>query len=240
MIELLCVICKSNLRLQIDGEYYDVGPISDNFILSVSFKPSHSAHSLLERKKNMDAKQRKLAIVTSLGKKYSGMVDVPSENFRTTDLLNSSNIFWKSPNLKCYDSAIFMSDVRLFLDGTAIYKKFDFIQIKISDIIYFYDDIEGIGDEMEKKRASTMVRQTNEDAQTVNIITKQVANSFYDITGRFFGLFKKKSKDNFVPLTQANIVEICRRQDKWVQKKVKLPHNFICVSNNHIESVTFL
>jgi hypothetical protein len=24
-----------------------------------------------------------------------------------------------------------------------------------------------------------------------------------------------------------------------VQKKVKLPHNFICVSNNHIESVTF-
>jgi hypothetical protein len=187
----------------------------------------------------MDAKQRKLAIVTSLGKKYSGMVDVPSETFRTADLLNSSNIFWKNPNLKCYDNAIFMSDVRLFLDDTAIYKKFDFIQIKLSDIIYFYDDIEGIGDEMEKKRASTMVRQTNEDVQTVNIITKQVANSFYDITGRFFGLFKKKSKDNFIPLTQANIVEIYRKQDKWVQKKVKLPHNFICVSNNHIESVTF-
>lgn len=187
----------------------------------------------------MDAKQRKLAIVTSLGKKYSGMVDVPSETFRTTDLLNSSHIFWKSPNLKCYDNAIFMSDVRLILDDTAVYKKFDFIQVKLSDIIYFYDDIEGIGDEMEKKRASTMVRQTNEEVQSVNIITKQVANSFYDITGRFFGLFKKKSKDNFIPLTQANIVEIYRKQDKWAQKKVKLPHNFICVSNNHIESVTF-
>ncbi len=98
----------------------------------------------------MDAKQRKLAIVTSLGKKYSGMVDVPSETFRTTDLLNSSNIFWKSPNLKCYDNAIFMSDVRLFLDDTAVYKKFDFTQVKLSNIIYFYDDIEGIGDEMEK------------------------------------------------------------------------------------------
>lgn len=187
----------------------------------------------------MDAKQRKLAIVTSLGKKYSGMVDVPSETFRTTDLLNSSNIFWKSPNLKCYDNAVFMNDVRLFLDETAMYKKFDSIQIKLSDIIYFYDDIEGIGDEMEKKRASTMVRQTDDDVQTVNIITKQVANSFYDITGRFFGLFKKKSKDNFIPLTQANIVEIYRKQDKWVKKKVKLPHNFICVSNSHIESVTF-
>lgn len=187
----------------------------------------------------MEAKQRKLAIVTSLGKKYSGMVDVPSDTFRTTDLLNSSNIFWKNPNLKCYDKAIFMSDARLFLDDTAVYKKFDAIQIKLSDIIYFYDDIEGLCDEMEKKRATTMVRQTNEEVQTVNIITKQVSDSFYDITGIFFGLFKKKSKDNFIPLTQANIVEICRKQDKWVQKKVNLPHGFICVSNNHIESVTF-
>lgn len=187
----------------------------------------------------MDTKQRKLAIVTSLGKKYSGMVDVPNETFRTTDLLNSSNIFWKSPNLKCYDNAIFMSDVRLFLDDTAVYKKFDSIQIKISEIIYFYDEIKEIGDEMEKKRASTIVRQTNEDVQAVNIITKQVANSFYDVNGIFFGLFKKKSNDNFIPLTQANIVEIYKKKDKWVQKKVKLPHNFICVSNNHIESVTF-
>ena len=83
-----------------------------------------------------------------------------------------------------------------------------------------------------------MVRQTNEGVQTVNIITKQVANSFYDITGRFFGLFKKKSNDNFIPLTQANIVEIYRNQDKWVRKKVEIPHNFICVGNNQIESVT--
>ena len=92
---------------------------------------------------------------------------------------------------------------------------------------------------MEKKRAATMSRQTNEGAQTVNIITKQVANSFYDVNGIFFGLFKKKSNDNFIPLTQVNIVEIFKKQEKWMQKKVKLPHNFICVSNNHIESVTF-
>lgn len=187
----------------------------------------------------MEPIQRRLAIITSLGKKYSGMIDVPSDTFRTTDLLNSANIFWRNPNLKCYDNAIFMNDVRLFLDDTAVYKKYGTIQIKISDIIYFYDEIEVIGDEMEKKRASTMVKQSNEDVQTVNIITRMVANSFYDITGVFFGLFKKKSKDNFIPLTQAGIVEIYRKQDKWVQKKLKLPHNFICVSNNHIESVAF-
>lgn len=187
----------------------------------------------------MDVKPRKLWLVTSFGKKYSGMVDVPGEAFRTTDLLNSSNIFWKNPNLKCYDNAIFMSDAQLFLDDRSMYKKFDSIQIKISDIIYCYDDIEEIGDEMEKKRATTMVRQTNDEAQTVNIITAQVANSFYDITGRFFGLFKKKSRENFISLTEARIVEIYKNQDKWMQKKVKLPHDFICVGNNHIESVTF-
>jgi hypothetical protein len=187
----------------------------------------------------MEAKQRKLAFVTLLGKKYSGMVDVPSDTFRTTDLLNSSNLFWKNPNEKCYDNAILMQDVRLFLDDTAVYKKFDKIQIKLSDIIYLYDDIEGIGDEMEKKRASVMVQQTQEGAQTINIIIRQAANSFYDITGLFYGLFKKKSKDKFIPLTQANIVEIYRKEDKWIRKQVKLPHNFICINNEHIESVSF-
>ena len=46
----------------------------------------------------MEADQRKVAIVTFLGKKYSGYVDVPNANFRTTDLLNSANIYWKNPN----------------------------------------------------------------------------------------------------------------------------------------------
>ena len=79
----------------------------------------------------MEAKQRKVAVITSLGKKYSGTVDVPNENFRTTDLFNSSNIFWRNPNLKCYDNAIFMSDVQLFLNDATVYKKFDSIQIKL-------------------------------------------------------------------------------------------------------------
>lgn len=187
----------------------------------------------------MEAKQRKLIIVTSLGKKYSGMVDVPSETFRTTDLLNSSNIFWKNPNQKCYDNVIFMSNVQLSLGDTGVYKRFDSIQVKLSEIIYFYDEIENVGDEIERKRATTMVKQSNEEAQTVNIITRQAGNLFYDITGIFFGLFKKKSKDNFISLTKANILMIYREQDKWMQKKIKLPHNFICVSNTHIESLTF-
>lgn len=186
----------------------------------------------------MDSNQRKLAIVTSLGKRYSGVVDVPNPQFRTTDLLNSANVFWKNPNEKCFDNAIMMHDVKLVLDDKAIYQQFEKIQIKLSEIFYFYDDSADIGNEMEKKRAATMVKQTQEKAQTINIITKHVAKSFYHITGSFYGLFKKKSKDKFVPITQASIVEIFKKQDKWAKRAVHLPHNFIGVSNQHIESIT--
>lgn len=185
----------------------------------------------------MDAEQRKIAIVTTLGKKYSGMIDIPNAALRTTDLLNSANIFWKNPNERCYDNAILMYDVSLFIDDLSVYKKFEKIQIKLSEVFYFYDDFQTIGDAMEKIRASTMIKKTQEKVQTVNIISIVVANSFFDITGSFYGLFKKKSKDKFLPLTNASMVEIYRKQDKWFKKEVKLPHKFIGVSNRHIEAL---
>ncbi len=187
----------------------------------------------------MEANQRKLAIITSMGKKYSGLVDVPNKSFRSTDLLNSANIFWRNPNEKCYDNAILMYDVSMYLNEKTVYKRYDKIQVKLSEIVYFYDDIMGIGDAMEKKRATTMIKQTQENAQTVNIITQEVANSFYDITGIFYGLFKKKSKDKFVPITQVSIFEVCRLPDKWIRRQINIPHDFICISNQHIEAVLF-
>ena len=93
----------------------------------------------------MTSTQRKVAIITSLGKKYSGLIDIPNDTFRTTDLFNSSHIYWKDPNKKCYDDTILMNDVRLFIDNKAVYKSFDTIQIKRSEIIYLYDDIQKIG-----------------------------------------------------------------------------------------------
>jgi hypothetical protein len=181
--------------------------------------------------------QRKLAIMTSMGKKYSGMVDVPTDSFRTTDLLNSANIFWRNPNEKCYENAIMMYDAHLFLGETMVYKTFEKIQIKLSEIFYFYDEIEMLGDEMEKKRATTMTQNIMEKAQRAHIITKMVANSFYDISGLFFGMFRKKSKDNFVPLTKVTLMEIFKKDGRWTKKELKFPHSFIGVSNTHIESI---
>jgi len=186
----------------------------------------------------MEAAQRKIGIITSLGKKYSGMIDIPNDNFRTTDLFNSTHLYWKNPNMKCYDDAIFLREVSLFIDDKTIYKKFDAIQIKVSEIIFLYDEIATLCDENEKQRASVMTKQVQESRQKINFITGQVANSFYDITGIFSGMFLKKSKDKFVPLTQATVTEVYKSKGKWFQKTLNLPHGFLCVSNSYIESAT--
>ena len=182
--------------------------------------------------------QRKIAIVTALGKKYSGLIDIPNTSLRTTDLLNSSNIFWANPTEKCYENTILMYDAQLMLHNTALYRRFDKIQIKIDEIICFYDEEQSMGDEKEKKRASTMVENTQEKPRVVNIITCAGANSFYVIKGSFYGLFRKKSHDKFLPLTEASATEIFKKENKWVKKELTLPHNFIGVSNAHVESAT--
>ena len=63
-----------------------------------------------------------------------------------------------------------------------------------------------------------------------------VANSFYDIEGVFHGLFKKKSKDKFIPLTDVEILEVYKRQDRWKKKRIAIPNKFIAIGNGHIES----
>ena len=182
--------------------------------------------------------QRKIGIVTSLGKQYNGLIDIPNAALRTTDLFNSSNIYWKDPNEKCFDNAILLRDARIIIDGATVYRKFDKIQVKLPEVFYFYDDFHSIGDAKEKKRAACMIKKTREKAQVVNMITRVVANSFYDITGVFYGLFKKKSNDKFIPLTDVKMLEIYNKQGKWFQREVNLPHKFIGISNLYIESAT--
>ena len=184
------------------------------------------------------AEERKIVMVTSMGKKFRGFVDIPNASLRTTDLLNSANIFWKDPSEKCFENAVLMHNVQLVLDETSVCSKFDTLQVKLSEIIYFHDDLETIGDEKEKMRASTMVQKTKENIQRVTIVTTEVSNSFYNISGTFFGLFKKKSNDKFIPLTDVAITEIYKKEGKWFQRQIELPHKFICISTSHIEAMT--
>lgn len=183
------------------------------------------------------AEKRKVVMVTSLGKVYRGMVDVPNAGYRTTDLFNSSSIFWKDPSKKCFENSILFHDVQMLIGGAAISVRFDALQVKISEIVYFYDDQQSITDSKEKMRASSMVQKAKETTQTIDIITIPVANSFYHLTGTFFGLFKKKSNDKFIPLTGVKLTEIYQKTGKWYQKTVDLPHKFVGISTRHIEAL---
>lgn len=183
------------------------------------------------------AEQRSVVVVSSLGKMYKGLVDVPNETYRTTDLFNSASIYWRDSTQKCFENAVLFRDVKMVIGGSAISVKFDQLQIKLSEILYFYDDLEKISDEKEKMRATSMTRKSKEESQSVDIITTEVANSFYHLTGTFFGLFKKKSNDRFIPLTDVKLTEIYHKGDKWFQRQVQLPHKFIGVSTRHIEAM---
>lgn len=184
------------------------------------------------------ADKRKVVIVTSMGKRFNGYIYLPNSSLRTTDLLNSPNVYWKDPSEKCFENAIQIYDVQLVVDEATVCARFDKIQVKLSEVIYFYDDQASIGDEKEKLRATAMVQKTQESAQQVRIITTEVSNSFYNIKGTFYGLFKKKSNDKFIPITDVSITEIYKKENKWFQKTIELPHKFICISTSHIEATT--
>ena len=186
----------------------------------------------------MDNLQRKLTVVTTLGKRYSGLVDIPSPTFRTTDLFNSVYTFWKNPNEKCFDDSIMLHDAQLLLDDTSAYRHFHKIQIRIPEVFVFFDDSPTVSDQSEKKRATSAARLTHDDSHRVTIITRQVANSFYEVTGTYFGLLRQRAKEKFISLTQAKIVEIIKKPDKWKQKPINLPHGFISVSGDHVEAIT--
>jgi len=183
------------------------------------------------------AHERQVVLVTSLDRKYSGKVDIPNPTLRTTDLLNSGSVYWKDPSEKCFENAILLHDVQLNLGDSAVSVRFDKIQVKLSEVIYFYDDLQSITDENEKMRAATMVQKAKEQSQVVNIITTEVSQSFYNMTGVFYGLFKKKSNDKFIPLTEVKLIEIYKKEGKWFQREVELPYRFIGISTSHIESV---
>ncbi|MEN8134664.1 MAG: hypothetical protein ABFS18_03895 [Thermodesulfobacteriota bacterium] len=179
--------------------------------------------------------RRKLTIFTP-GKIYTGEIDVPNPLLRTTDLLNSASLYWKDPAQKSFSDGLLMSDVVLSIDGIEKYQTFETIQIRQPNIIFFHDGFAELGNSEEKERAEKLTEKAHEEKKTIHLLTKVRVNSFFDMQGTFHGLFKSKSNQNYIPISDVVMHEIIRLQDKWVKRKVKLANNFIGVNSNYIES----
>jgi len=186
----------------------------------------------------MEASYRKITVFTP-GKQYSGEVALPNATLRTTDLLNSATLYWKDPTEKTFNDALMMFNVTISIDGIKEFQKFDRIQIRQPNIIFYHDDFTEMGSVEEKKRADVLKKKSHEEEKSIHLITKVRVNSFYDIKGTFFGLFKSKSIQKYIPISNVVIYEIIRHQGKWAKRKLELSNNFVGVNTSYIEASTF-
>lgn len=171
-------------------------------------------------------------------KRYIGKMDLQNEGMRTLDLLNSSNLYWKDPKDKSFNDSILLHDGLIEVAGGKKLTKFNNLQIRLSDIIFFTDNLSSSGSDTEKKRAETLSNKSSEKKSHVKIITRMCGDSFYIIRGSFFGLFKNKSQQRFLPLTKPSVKEILRTGADWSGKEIDVGQSFIGLSINHIESCT--
>ena len=182
--------------------------------------------------------QRSVTVFTP-GKTYSGYVDVPNESLRSIDLFNSANIYWKDPAEKSFEDALLIRDATVILEGNIKLCKMTRVQVRLLDVIFFFDALDDSGDRLEKIRAATLKTRSGEDTSSVTIITNTRANCFYFISGIFYGLFKSKSKQRFIALTQPAVTAVLLAEDGWQKKKIALPGSFVGVSTRHVEACSF-
>ena len=169
-------------------------------------------------------------------KKYSGNLEVQNPGMRTLDLMNSSNIYWKNPSDKSFNDALLLHDVSVEVLGGQVLNRYETLQLRIGDILFFSDELSVSGDETEKKRARAISQKTNEKPSGLEIITRMRGDSFYLVKGFFYGLFRNKSQQRFIPLMASAIFEVTRTGEKWQTTKLDIGNTFIGMSTVHIEA----
>ncbi len=182
-----------------------------------------------------DSIQRQIILYTP-NKRYSGKVDLKNDGIRTIDQLNSSTIYWKNPAEKSFNDAILLYDVDVSVHGADKLTSFKKLQLRLTDIIFFTDQLQSSGDFAEKLRAQTLSAKAKDELAKAKIITEMRGDSFFFIFGTFHGLFKNKTKQRFFPLTDVKVYEIIRTGGKWERIELDLGNSFIGLSSEHIES----
>jgi hypothetical protein len=182
---------------------------------------------------------RRIVIITSLGKRYEGNIDLPSLNFRTSDLLNSSTVYWKQPSRKYLENSIMLSNVNLSFNGNKEYRKFDLIQIRIPEIVVFFDSLGISGYHCEKMRAANLQLGSSDSARNVHIITSKISNSFYTVSGTIHGAARQKMNRLFVPVSDAVIAEVrLDESSDFKENPVDLPNSFLGINTRYIEALS--
>ena len=183
----------------------------------------------------LEQPKRQVAFYTP-NKLYRGKIDIQNGDMRTLDLLNSSAIYWKNPKNKSFTDSIMLYDAIVELQGNIKLSEFDMLQLRMADIIFFSDSLGTTGSATEKIRAEVLSKKSSEKESRVKIITRMRGDAFYMIVGTFFGLFRNKSQQRFLPIMKPKVREIVRTGADWQKKEIEVSNSFIGLSTVHIEA----
>ena len=171
------------------------------------------------------------------GKWYTGNIDVPSDDYRTSDYFNRPKLMDSTSYHPSLDNYIELSDVKIYLDEKSIIRK-ESLNILVTDILFHWDNEESVGMETSRQHANLIAQKSGAKVSQINIITPTFNNHFYSVIGNYHPPFRKAMSSNFISLFDALAVLFCRQstQDSWIKKSLQLPHSFIAVNINFIES----
>jgi hypothetical protein len=186
--------------------------------------------------------KRKICIIKQ-GKKYLGGISIPSDMYRTTDYFNRPGMMKHRDNQGTLDSFIQLYDVEMIIDDKIVLKRQDVANIRVIDIILYWDEIDNLGTPVEQKRAKTMMENIGRpELNRVTVVTPMYGSQFYEVSGAFYGRFKRAMVNNFLSLTNATVDYFFKKPetDKWNKKSVTLPHGFVALNMSFVDSYSLL
>jgi hypothetical protein len=186
----------------------------------------------------MSDEKRKINIIKQ-GKKYLGELPIPSDKYRTTDFFNRPSILRHRADQGTLDSYIPLYDAEVTIDDNFALKRQNVINIRIIDIIFYWDELENVGTPAEQKKAKAMMDNAGQpELNRINVITPMYGDQFYEISGNFFGYFKRAMTKNFLSLTNATIDHFFKTTEtgKWNKKPIALPYGFAALNMNFVDS----
>jgi hypothetical protein len=186
----------------------------------------------------MADKKRKINIIKQ-GKKYFGELPIPSDNFRTSDYFNRPSILRHQADKGTLEGYSQLYDAEVTIDDNFALKKKNIVNIRIIDIIFFWDELENVGIPAKQKKAKAMMENAGRsEFNRINLITSMYGDQFYEISGDFFGYFRRVMATNFLSLTNATIDHFFKTIEtgKWNKKPIALPYGFVAFNINFVDS----
>jgi hypothetical protein len=137
------------------------------------------------------------------------------------------------------DSFIQLYDVEMIIDDKIVLKRQDVANVRVIDIMFYWDEIDNLGTPVEQKRAKTMMKSMGRsELNRVTVVTPMYGNQFYEVSGVFYGRFKRAMVNNFLSLTNATVDHFFKKPetDKWNKKSVTLPYGFVALNMSFVDS----